>query len=92
MKRPKYVRMNGKESSTCLRFIRGELVHHHNGSKTRTPDTYFKDAGHWEVRIEERDGKLFSADAYSGKHPQLVGHELVPCTKEEWKKDNGGYV
>ena len=42
----------------------------------------------WEGKWGERDGKLFS---YSNQ-PQLHGQELVTCTEEEWREDNGAFA
>lgn len=53
--------------------------------------SYFRDAGHWAVEFEEKDGKLVAKT----DHPYL-GHangvELIECTEEEWRNDNRGYV
>ena len=49
---------------------------------------YYRDGGNWGVNSKIKDKKLISVSNI--KHAQ--GIELVPCSYEEWKKDNGQYA
>lgn len=51
-------------------------------------NTYYRDAGIWEVEYKLIDGKLFSVSTMD----HLNNVELIPITEEEWYKDNEGYV
>jgi hypothetical protein len=53
---------------------------------------YYRDAGDWEVGYKWLRDKLFSVNLYGNRHPQLNDVELTPCTEEEWRNDNQGYV
>ncbi len=88
MKLPKYVRMKGQRvSECCLRLISKTNIHNESNAQE-----YYRDAGHWSVGIKRVKDKIYSTDVYDGRHPQLEGHELVECSKEEWQNDNRGYV
>jgi len=51
--------------------------------------TYYRVAGAWELDVQFIHGKLvvtypkWAVDAY---------HTVAPCSQDEWKEDNGGYV
>lgn len=63
-----------------------------NGScLVRSGNTYFRDAGAWEVHFIEQNGKLF-VNELSGPMSHCHGKEIVECTEAEWRKDNEGYV
>jgi len=49
---------------------------------------YYRDAGMWSVYVKIVEGKLLSV----WQDMQGNNHDLIPCTKEEWEKDNEGYV
>lgn len=49
---------------------------------------YYRDAGIWEVEYEIKDGKLLSVSGMD----HLNGVELVEITREEYAKDNYGYL
>jgi hypothetical protein len=52
---------------------------------------YYRDAGRWSVKAGWTDGRLFVLSSRDNMN-HLHGAELVPCTCEEWAKDNEGYV
>ncbi len=52
-------------------------------------DKYYRDAGSWSVSYKVVDNKLFSVHKYDN---DVNNVELIECTKEEWKKDNWGYI
>ena len=53
-------------------------------------DKYYRDAGQWSVGYKIIDGKLLSWHWRHG-HPWLHRVELVECTEQEWRENNGGY-
>lgn len=56
-------------------------------------NSYYRDAGNWEVDFREVDGKLIVHEpSKSSPMNHAHGRELVPCSKEEWREDNSGYV
>lgn len=78
-KRPHYVMLMSKsgDNFTCLRLT---------GKKT-----YFRDAGDWDVdsRFDEETQTFRSVYP---TYENLDGLELRPCAREEWAKDNEGYI
>lgn len=78
MKLPRYVTLDG----TALR-LKGE-----DWFGGRQNCMYYKDAGHWSVEFEERDGKLFSKS--SMKHLNNV--ELIQSDWVTYRKANKGYL
>ena len=52
---------------------------------------YYRDAGHWAINVMWRKGKLICSDR-KGPMAHAFGEVLVPCTEEEWKKDNDGWL
>ena len=52
-------------------------------------NTYYRDAGAWDVVVKrQKDGSLRTTENY---HEGLSNKEVVECTEEEWRKDNGKY-
>lgn len=52
------------------------------------PSTYFRDAGHWHVQYEWRNGLLYSVSEMEN----LNGELLIETTKEKWMESNQGYI
>jgi hypothetical protein len=57
---------------------------------TKDKTRYYRPAGQWAVRYEEKDGELFSV-APPGR-PWMGGIPLKPATRVEFEKDNQGYL
>ena len=51
---------------------------------------YYRDAGQWEVSFTVKDGKSIAVGNGPTKH--LDGDELIPCTGQDYRDDNRGYV
>lgn len=47
---------------------------------------YWRHAGCWGIKVDD-SLKVLAAD-----NPKVLGKTLVPISKEEWAKDNEGYV
>jgi len=60
-----------------------------NGTALRLRnDTYYRDGGAWDVGYKFFKGKLYSSSHVSSVNEK----ELVECTEEEWREDNGSYA
>jgi hypothetical protein len=53
---------------------------------------YYRDAGHWNVEVEIKDGKLFCVNGKKHNMDHCDGRELVECTAQDWMKSNQGYL
>jgi hypothetical protein len=51
---------------------------------------YYRDAGHWEVHVHVVDGKILINELEN--HPHLHDKELIETTRDQWAKDNEGYI
>ncbi len=54
-------------------------------------DTYYRDAGNWDVKYKFIDGKLVSWNWGFGM-PWLHRQPLIEITEEKYREDNAGYV
>lgn len=63
-------------NGTALKFIKNR-------------NNYYRHAGDWYVNYYWKENKLFSKCRF---HKQLNNVLLVEITKEEWAKDNTGYI
>ena len=74
---PPYVRMeDDKGGACCLK---------RNGA------TYWKPTGAWIVCVRDQDGQLVAfSDNPHLKH--VNGNKLIPCSQEDFRRDNRGYV
>jgi hypothetical protein len=52
---------------------------------------YFRDAGAWEVNFIIKKDRVFVNEP-TGVMNHCHNVELVPCTEQEWKESNKGYV
>jgi hypothetical protein len=77
-KLPPYVWFTNGKSRTAMRLI--------------DQRRYWRDGGAWGTEFKiESDGSITTC-GHTGKLSHLNGKKLVPCTKAEWKKDNGQYA
>ena len=53
-------------------------------------NTYWRDAGQWGIKCQEKDGKFVAKG--KGHTSHLTGTPLNETTKARWKKDNDGYT
>lgn len=89
-KPPKYIQLDG---GTCLRYKSGS-----NGYLEPEPREYYRDAGQWSLGIlVERDGdeERYVLDCSMVMNTPLSKYHLTPlypCSKEQWQKDNAGYI
>lgn len=74
MTKAKYPKYVKMSNSTCLRLTEA--------------DTYYRDAGAWEVGVETIEGKFYSVSSVKSVNGKL----LTPCTAAEYRKDNAGYL
>ena len=81
---PQFVKMGG----TALRHMHGGVEWGDYGMY-EVPSTYYRDAGHWSVKYEWRNGLLYSVNE---DHESLDGQLLEETTKEYWRENNAGYV
>lgn len=76
---PKYISWEGKGSHMRL-----------NRVSSLNSISYYRDGGLWGTEAFMIEDKVFS---YPNEGmPWLSEKELVPCTEEEWKEDNGHYI
>lgn len=74
---PKYVWM--KSTALALLSVKGDKAE------------YYRDAGHWSVKVRMQDGKIVAC-GNKGHLEHANRKDLVECTKDEWLADNSGYV
>ncbi len=60
---------------------------------------YYRDAGHWSIQFRVKNGKVFAHSPkaetiHGGSNPtfHLHGLRLKPISKQEYLKDNDGYI
>jgi hypothetical protein len=79
MKPPKYAFLTSKSGRVVAMRLDGKH--------------YYRDAGCWQVKWEERDGKIVAVGgAKTAPTHHLDGYEFVEITRKEWAEDNRGYV
>lgn len=76
-KLPKYVWF-GSKGSCAMRL-------------TEDGKRYYRIAGDWGTAFKVDDGHLVST-GNPPSHRYLNNIRLIPCTFQEWKRDNKGYV
>jgi hypothetical protein len=76
---PIYVKLINRTEDCCA------VVHVGGG-------LYWRNAGHWNVQIEHRDGKLIAIDGEQYHMSHMDGKEVYPSTRKEWANDNKGYT
>ena len=90
MKPPKYIMFKDKTTGELYCAMRLLSKEEREGRNMGTRQ-YWRDAGLWGINYKWKDGKLFTQNPYRDlKHLNNV--ELVEITKEQWRKDNEGYV
>jgi len=75
--RPKYVNLVMGAHTTALRLT--------------DKDTYYRDAGNWEVEATEVNGKLV-AKSDDGRLKHVNGLPLIEVARWVWEESNRGYV
>lgn len=53
---------------------------------------YWRDAGKWGIKPAIKDDRLVVGEDQIPEMAHAIGVELIPCTEEEWREDNLGYV
>lgn len=76
------------ESDAEAPFKLPEYVWLHNSALKKKGREYYRMAGAWGVKFKIVVDKLYSISDME----HLNNKELIPCTKEEYEKDNKGYV
>jgi hypothetical protein len=80
---PMFVKFGGEKGGSAMRLRYNDG--YNNGRE------YWRDGGAWGVDFTVEDGKILVNEKHSRlKH--MHGCELVEITREEWEKENGGYV
>lgn len=81
---PKYVRV-GEDGCIMRRADKND--------HTEDQYTYYRDAGLWGIKHKWlEDGTLVSISPFGESDERLTNLPLIKVTKEEWKKDNRGYI
>lgn len=86
---PNYIQLDG----TCLRYRSIS-----NGYLKSESREYYRDAGQWSLGIlVERnvDEEQYVLDCSMVMDTPLSKYHLTPlypCSKEQWRKDNAGYI
>lgn len=77
---PKYIRIGGPQGTAMVK----------TGSPTSP--TYWRHAGCWGLRLKMQDGQWVCHKIDGNDSDHLRGVPVFPCTFEEWKEDNKGYL
>jgi len=83
----------GCKYCTCFDFEKAtfklpEYVWLHKSALKKRNSEYYRIGGAWDVKFKVVGDKLYSISDME----HLNNRELIPCTKEEWEKDNKGYI
>jgi hypothetical protein len=54
--------------------------------------SYYRDAGEWSITPTFKNGRLEVGEKQISEMAHAIGMELIPCSEEEWKESNLGYV